>query len=65
MNTFEPNEKAVIVNTGTPLLDGTVVTVCGITSTHMDNIFYIVGLPSPSHGKWTHITLTNACLKKV
>ena len=65
MNTFKPNEKAMIVNTPHWEYNDTVCTVVGISSQHYDNIFYIIELSYPHENGWTHAVLTNSCLQKI
>lgn len=43
-------------------MDGTVVTICGISSTSYSTTFYIVKLPTEAQVDWTHISLIDVCL---
>lgn len=75
---FNMGELARIHSTTDKQLDGSVVKICGVSTSHngvdgynvqYTNVFYIIELSKPKKyvdGQyWTHTVLTNSCLSHI
>ena len=75
---FKNGDRAEIVNTG-GVLDGKIVTVCGIAAVHGANLYHFIvkfdsaermeiydhDISEDSYQEWDAIQLTEHCLKRI